>query len=238
MHKSAQFSIEAKCIGSIALEVLSKDQDALVMSNISKGIFIKSSSRWLIFISFDNCNSPLTLTLGEPIPLLSSVQAGTTVLFASGQLLVPQMAINILADHGRVWKPAPRPSAQASNADRQKRLEHFFQLLRTDSGVMNISAATVRAQGRNRPFLSAIVAYQAISLPMIGHADAAILAHKHMTATAAQKRTRITSAVQQNDRLLPALHAVFQPFLQSPRDYLAFAVSLKLLSHIDNCHLR
>ena len=58
MHKSAQFSIEAKSIGSIALEVLSKDQDAVVMSKISKGIFVKSSSRWLIFIDCLNIANP------------------------------------------------------------------------------------------------------------------------------------------------------------------------------------
>jgi len=136
MYKSENISIEAKSIGSIALEVLRKDQDALVMSNISRGIFVKSSSRWLIFISFDDFNSPLTLTLGEAIPLLNSVQAGTTVYFASGQLLIPQMGINILTDHGSVWKPAPRQSARAFNADRQKRLGHFaHEVLHRKHGI-------------------------------------------------------------------------------------------------------
>lgn len=127
MHKSEQFLIEAESIGSIALEVLSKDQEALVMSNISGGIFVKSSSRWLIFISFDAFNSPLTITLREAPPLLNSVQVGSTVYYASGQLLVSQVGVNIVTNHGNVWKPAPRQITPAFHADRQNHLSDFVK---------------------------------------------------------------------------------------------------------------
>ena len=136
MHKSGQFSIKAKSIGSIALDVLSKDQDALIMSNISGGIFVKSSSRWLIFISFDDFNSPLTITFKETTPLLNFVQVGTTVYFASGQLLIPQVGVNIITDHSNVWKPALRQIPSAFHPDREKRLKYFAkEILRRNQGA-------------------------------------------------------------------------------------------------------
>ncbi len=125
MHKSGQLSIEAKSIGSIAFEVLSKDQAAVVMSSISRGIYIKSSSRWLVFVSFECFRSPLAITLKEALPLTNPIHAGTPVYFASKQLLIPEAGITIAPNDHSVWKPAPRGNSPVLHADRQKRLNFF-----------------------------------------------------------------------------------------------------------------
>ena len=127
MHKSGQLSIEAKSIGSIAFEVLSKDQSASVMGSTSRGIYIKSSSRWLIFISFEGFRSPLTITLKAEYPLTRSIKAGCTAHIASGQLLFPEAGISIATDVSNVWKPTPRKKSPAENADRQKRLNNMAE---------------------------------------------------------------------------------------------------------------
>ena len=127
MHKSRRLSIETKSIGNIAIEVLAEDQAASVISSISRGIYIKSSSRWLVFISHEGFRSPLTITLKEAIPLRNPIQAGSAVNFTSGQLLIPEVGITITTDASNVWKPAPRQKFSEDNAERKKRLNYFTE---------------------------------------------------------------------------------------------------------------
>jgi len=136
MPESGPILIEARSIGSIAFEVLSIDQAAWVLSNTSKGIFIESSSKWLIFLSFDHFSSPLTITLEEMIPATLPIQAGTRVYFDSEQLLIPAAEIIIAADERSVWKPSPRKNLTVFHTDRQKRLDHFAEaVLHRKGGV-------------------------------------------------------------------------------------------------------
>jgi hypothetical protein len=125
MPESVQFFIEARSIGSIAYKVLSNDQAASIMSNISRGIFIKSSSRWLVFISFDDFCSPLTITLKSGISLPNPIPVGTPVYFDTGQLLIPQVGITIDTNQCKVWEPESRQNLPESLADPQKRLINF-----------------------------------------------------------------------------------------------------------------
>ena len=69
MDKSRQTSIETKSIGSVTFEVLGNDQTDTVMSSMSKGMYFKSASRWLVLLSFEHSPSPLTSTLIDAIPL-------------------------------------------------------------------------------------------------------------------------------------------------------------------------
>jgi len=160
MHKSGQSSIEAKSIGSIAFEVLSKDQSASVMGSTSRGIYIKSSSRWLIFVSFEGFRSPLTVTLNGALPLTKPIPAGDTVHFASGQLLFPDAGITIAANDQRVWKPAPRQKSPAANADRQKRLKYIAEevlLRKPGAGFSTLLPGVLKLSAEMQPVSPALL---------------------------------------------------------------------------------
>ena len=182
MHKSRQLLIEAKSIGSIAIDVLSKDQAGLVISSISRGIYIKSASRWLIFISCESFRSPLTITLKEAIPLTNPIQAGTTVHFASKQLLFPEAGIKIAANDHSVWKPASRGNSPAIRSDRKERLNYFAKeaLLRKQGvgfcsllpGLLELSAETQPINQALVPIYENIILlqqyFQEGKLPLVG----------------------------------------------------------------------
>ena len=63
-------TIQVTCKGEVAAGVLAIDQDVFVLGNTSRGIFLETSSRWLVFLSYEGFRSPLTVTLAEiPVSL-------------------------------------------------------------------------------------------------------------------------------------------------------------------------
>jgi len=160
MQKSGQISFEAKSIGSTAFEVLSRDQTASVMGSTSRGIYIKSSSRWLIFISLEGYRSPLTITLKGALPLTNPIPAGTTVHFASGQLLFPDAGISIATDVSNVWKPAPRQKSPADSVDRQKRLNYITEevlLRKPGAGFSSLLPGVLKLSAEMKPVSPALI---------------------------------------------------------------------------------
>jgi len=140
MLESGQFLINARSIGSIAFEVLSEDQPARVMGVSSNGLFIQSTSKWLVFVSFDHFRSPLTITLQETIPPTMHIQAGDQVYFTSRRLVIPEAGIIIACGDRRVWKPAPRPDSVLSRPDLRKRLEQFARQVLLHKGDAGFSS--------------------------------------------------------------------------------------------------
>ncbi len=122
MDKSRQTWIEAKSIGNVAFEVLAKDQTAAVMSSLSKGIYIKSASRWLVLLSFERYCSPLTITFKETRPLTNPLPIGTKVHFSSGQMLIPAAGVSITIKDQNEWNPPPRQNNPGIYTERQKRV--------------------------------------------------------------------------------------------------------------------
>ncbi len=110
MHHSSPFIIKAESIGSIALETLSEDQVAHIFGKTSKGVFIKTSGKQLIFLSFERFRGPLSITFNGPDPVLKQVSNGDSVRIASKSIFLPGLDIRITPDESQVWQP-PLPSA-------------------------------------------------------------------------------------------------------------------------------
>ena len=102
--------ITAKSIGSVALEILSKDQDAHISGKTSKGVFIKTSGKWLVFLSFEKFRGPLTITLDKIDPILRLVSGGDSIRITSQSIFILDLDLAIKIAGSDVWRP-PLPSA-------------------------------------------------------------------------------------------------------------------------------
>jgi hypothetical protein len=112
MKNSNQRVLKTTSIGVIASEILSKDQDAHVFGKTSKGIFIKTSGKWLIFLSFEEFRGPLTITFDKIDPILGLVSAGDPIQIASQSIFIPALDVTIPIAGGKIWQP-PLPAAPA-----------------------------------------------------------------------------------------------------------------------------
>jgi len=120
MKNSNQHVCKARNIGSIASEILSKDQDALVFGITSKGVYVKTSSRWLVFLSFDPFRGPLTITLDEVSSTLQLLGAGRPVHLTSQSISIPDVDIIISITGSQVWQPADPSPIQLDNPERHQ----------------------------------------------------------------------------------------------------------------------
>jgi hypothetical protein len=117
--------IKATSIGSVALDILSKDQDAHITGKTSKGVFIKTSGKWLVFLSFEKFRGPLTITLDKVDPILRLVTGGDPLRITSKSIFLPKLDIMIPIAGSEEWQP-PLPSAPPlGDPERREKLVYF-----------------------------------------------------------------------------------------------------------------
>lgn len=74
------------------------------MGKTSRGIFIKSSSRWLVFVSIEPFHSPLTINIGKNDSFLERVRRDELIQISDQQLVFPESHLVISTDHSEVWR--------------------------------------------------------------------------------------------------------------------------------------
>src|SRR3990172_3391299 len=109
----AWLEYRAQSIGRFAFDVLLEDQEASVAGVTSRGIFVRATDRWTVFVSFETYRSPLTITLAQIIDRLGGVKAGSPARVVSGRLILPSVGFAISASPDVVWRqPAPPNAAR------------------------------------------------------------------------------------------------------------------------------
>jgi hypothetical protein len=81
----------AVTIGGMAYESLSEVQQGSVFGLSSRGIFIKTQSKWLIFLSFERFRGPLTINLSPNAGSISEVEVGMEIEISSQKLQPPAL---------------------------------------------------------------------------------------------------------------------------------------------------
>ena len=102
-----QHVLTCASIGLFASQALSTDQDAQIIGSTSKGVFIKTSGKWLVFLAFEQFKGPLTITLEKFDPLLQRIPGGSNVRIASNSIFIPDPAVTINLEGTPVWQPPP-----------------------------------------------------------------------------------------------------------------------------------
>ncbi len=100
---------KAASIGNIAFDTLSADQEARVVGKTSRGMFIKSANKWLLFISCEPFRSPMTITTVATGGLLQNVTSEMLIQISSRQLIFPDAFLIISTQNSVVWR-SPSPS--------------------------------------------------------------------------------------------------------------------------------
>lgn len=114
---------EAKSIGSIAFDSKSIPQQGSVIGKTSRGVFIRSPSKWLVFISSESYRSPLAITLHEKDDSLQKVSNEMLVHISPRGYKFTDADLEIATQNASVWRPQNPDVPPLQAAERQKRLE-------------------------------------------------------------------------------------------------------------------
>jgi hypothetical protein len=138
MRNMKQHVFRAASVGMIARAILSKDQEAQVAGKTSKGLFIKTADRWLVFISIEPDRGPLTINLKRFEGVIAFVPASNAVRIASHGLFFLDRNISISLEGSQIWQPAPAAAAQPGVPGCGERLAQVvreIQLWKRETGL-------------------------------------------------------------------------------------------------------
>lgn len=105
--RSTKMYYEAECIGNLAYESLSKNQDGSVFGLTSRGAFIKTDSKWLNFLSFESFRGPLTINLPISEGASPPVSRGMNLQIAAGEITFPDAGLVVSIQDPVIWQPKP-----------------------------------------------------------------------------------------------------------------------------------
>jgi hypothetical protein len=138
MDQSNKKRYQAMSIGNIAFDSLSTDQEGSVMGITSRGIFIKTSDKWLKFLSFESYRGPLTINLplgeGSSLP----INRGTKVLTSPKKIVFPVVDLEVSIQYSEVWQPQSPTAPPKLRAERWSRLISLAKRIsedKRDSGL-------------------------------------------------------------------------------------------------------
>ncbi|MDX1688147.1 MAG: hypothetical protein R3248_09215, partial [Candidatus Promineifilaceae bacterium] len=116
--------IRAADIGYLARQTVATRQRAKVLGSTSRGLFLQTTGRWLIFLSYERYRSPLTVTLRDSAAALHSVEKGDTILIQEQRLTFVAANAGVILPES-AWRPAAPPDALGSFPDRVERLRQM-----------------------------------------------------------------------------------------------------------------
>ena len=114
-------------LGYITHETISQNRTGEIFGVMSRGIYVKTSSRWLSFISYEPYRSPITINLnGDPI-YLHQISSGMPVQISDGQMILPDARLTINAQISDVWNPPPPSFPPLPRAECIQNLAYFVK---------------------------------------------------------------------------------------------------------------
>jgi len=95
-------------IGLVAAQALAGGPALRVAGTTSRGVFLRTAGRWIVFLSFETHLSPLILTLGQGGEILKAVAPGDPVRCVDGRIEFPDRKLDISFSGLSPWVP-PAP---------------------------------------------------------------------------------------------------------------------------------
>ncbi len=125
MQRPNRHMYTANSLGYIAHETISQNRTGEIIGVTSKGIYVKTSSRWLSFISCEPYHSPITININCDRIHLHQISSGMPVQISDGQMILPDARLTISAQNSDVWNPPPPPSPPLPGAECIQNLAYF-----------------------------------------------------------------------------------------------------------------
>lgn len=123
-------------IGYVALKAISVSPTASVVGVTSRGIFLRTPSNQILFISYEPHRGPLTINTDHKIK-----SVGLSVQIIDSHLFIGDAAIYL--DAANLWQPDPLPSTLVPLPTRIATLQHFLNratTLRPTSNLQPLSS--------------------------------------------------------------------------------------------------
>jgi len=115
----------ANTIGKLVIEALAEAQTASVMGITSRGLYLRASKRWVIFITSSRYKGPLTINLDSGTTILDNVTIGMSAHVGDSVLMIPDAGINISLSGSQVWQPVPPHADPLDKAGRMDLLVSY-----------------------------------------------------------------------------------------------------------------
>jgi hypothetical protein len=147
LNNSPKF-IQAISSGDVAAEILAIDREASVIGITSKGIFLETSSRWLVFLSFERFRSPLTVNLAETHALPSEVKPKMRVEIVAGMLNFKDINLAIATQNSQMWRAELPMAAPLLKSERLVKLTSYAEFIlaeKQDVGLSQILATMFKS---------------------------------------------------------------------------------------------
>lgn len=139
--------LRASWIGSVAWDVLRDDQVVIVSGMTSRGIFLSTTSRWVLFVSAESSRGPLTINLQEdPLPY-ASLHTGMVVHVSKECLCFSESGISIILEQVPVYSAQLPPEVILKTDLAVARIHSVLDSMSTNSRFLQAS-----------PLLSAFIA--------------------------------------------------------------------------------
>jgi hypothetical protein len=154
MQTTHQRQLKAANIGNIAFASLSTDQEGFVLGSTSMGIFIKTSGKWINFISTEPFRGPLTITLQNTGQSLPRIAPQMPVQISSRILNFPDSGVGISTQNSILWQ-SPLPFGQPlPESDRKERLSNSARKIMTtkkETGLISLIPFLFEFPGSHHP---------------------------------------------------------------------------------------
>lgn len=93
-------------IGKLAHEVLASAKIIKINGITSRGLFLNTDTRWVLFASFEKFQGPLTINIPASKNIFSKTQRGETAFFKNNILTFPHSKIEIGIDSAKIRIPS------------------------------------------------------------------------------------------------------------------------------------
>jgi len=127
-------SLQAQAIGEIAERVLAVNQLCEVMGVTSRGVFLKTAGKWVLFVSCERFRSPLTINVTNDGALFGEAAIGQHVHIENKQLVFSAADLRIGTNTNTTWRHRLHPGAPPSVNEGTKRLTWAVKSIRAKKG--------------------------------------------------------------------------------------------------------
>ena len=146
--------LKAANIGNIAFASLSTDQEGFVLGSTSKGIFIKTSGKWINFISTDPFLGPLTINLQNTGQSLQRITPQMPVQISSRTLNFPDAGVEISTQNSIVWQsplPFDQPLPESERKERLSNTARKILIAKKGIGLTSLIPFLLKFPGSHHP---------------------------------------------------------------------------------------
>jgi hypothetical protein len=117
-----------------AHHTLAAEKTAFVIGATSRGQFMRSPEKRVIFLSFEPWRGPLTVNLAERHPQLDAITTGDAVQLTPDTIVLPSVDILIDLRHTPIWTAAPAPMSALTENQRRALLAEVTKLIAARAG--------------------------------------------------------------------------------------------------------